>query len=196
MVRKFVFLIAVLAAAVVGAACSQIGVPGGAVVPTTGNTASDPSAAQQFVPDLPGYISTNASSITDALTTITGGASILTGNPVTAALIAQVDGMIDCYQGVGAVAAKVYAEANIANIAAGQIPAVGALAVINSDRLVNNFLPCALGSNRGFSAQSADTPQPCGSSGSFVVNNETLWYVYGATRQELCSTIAQYLPAA
>ncbi len=188
MLRRILLLIAVLAVA----ACSQIGVPGVAV-PTTGDTSNDVSAAQQFVPDLPGYISTDAHSITDAVSTISGGASILTGNPVTAAMIAQIDGMIDCYQGVGAVSAKIYAEANLANIAAGQIPAVGALAVINQDRLVNNFLPCALGSNRGFSAQAA-TAQPCGSSGSFIVNGETLWYLYAATQQDLCTAIAQRLP--
>lgn len=178
------------------AACSQIGIPGSSIpVPTTGDTASDASSASQFVRDIPGYISTNASNISSAISTIGGGASVITGNPVTAALIAQIDGMISCYQNVGAVAAKVYAEANIANIAQGQVPGVGALAVINQDRLVNNFLPCALGSNRGFSAQSAEA-QPCGSSGQFTVNGETLWYVYAASRQELCTAIAQSLPSS
>ncbi|MEP7292294.1 MAG: hypothetical protein ABI835_10945 [Chloroflexota bacterium] len=191
MFRKLLLISAVLLVA----ACSQIGIPGGAVVPTTGNTSSDPSSASQFVPDLPGYVSTDATSISTAVSRITGSASILTGNPITAALIAQVDGMISCYQSVGAVSAKVYAEVNIGSIAQGQIPAVGALAVINQDRLVNNFLPCALGSNRGFSAQDAQ-PQPCSSSGTFTVNGETLWYVYAASKQELCTTIAQHLPAA
>lgn len=189
MIRTILLVVAVMLIA----ACSRLGIPGGAAVPTTGDTASDAAAAQQFVPDLPGYISTNATSISSAVSTITGGASILTGNPVAAALIAQIDGMIACYQNVGAVAAKIYAEPDIAAVAQGQIPTVGALAVINQDRLVNNFLPCALGSNRGFSAQ-AETPQPCSSSGSFQVNGETLWYVYAATDQELCTAIAQHLP--
>lgn len=177
------------------ASCSRIGVPGGAVVPTTGNTSSDPSSASQFVKDIPGYVSTNASNISSAISTIGGGASVITGNPIAAALIAQIDGMISCYQSVGAVAAKVYAEVNIGSIAQGQVPAVGALAVINQDRLVNNFLPCALGSNSGFSAQSAEA-QPCGSSGQFTANGETLWFVYAASKQELCSAIAQSLPSS
>jgi hypothetical protein len=189
MIRTILLLIAVMMIA----ACSRLGIPGGAAVPTTGDTASDAAAAQQFVPELPGYISTNATSISSAISTITGGASILSGNPVSAALIAQIDGMIACYQDVGAVAAKVYAQPDIATIAQGQIPTVGALAVINQDRLVNNFLPCALGSNRSFSAQ-AETPQPCSNSGSFQVNGETLWYVYAATDQTLCTAIAQHLP--
>lgn len=189
MIRRLLLMLAVL---MLGAACSRIGIPGGAAVPTTGNTSSDPSSASQFVPDLPGYLSTNASTISSAVSTISGGASILSGNPISAALIAQIDGMIACYQSVGAVAAKVYAQADIATLAQGQVPALGALAVINQDRLVNNFLPCALGSNRGFSAQAAE--QPCSGSGSFVVNNETLWYVYAATKQELCTAIVQRLP--
>ena len=190
MLRKLLLISAVFLIA----ACSRIGVPGGAPVPTTGDTASDPSSAAQFVPDLPGYISTNATSISTAVSTITGGASILTGNPITAALVAQIDGMIACYQNVGAVAAKVYAEVNIGNIAQGQVPGVGALAVINQNRLVDNFLPCALGGNQGFSAQNAEA-QPCGSSGTFTVNSETLWYVYAASRQELCTAIAQHIPS-
>lgn len=190
MIRRILLLIAVMLVA----ACSRLGIPSGAAVPTTGNTANDISAAQQFVPDLPGFISTDATSISSAISTITGGASILSGNPVSAALIAQIDGMVACYQSVGAVAAKIYAQPDIATIAQGQIPTVGALAVINQDRLVNNFLPCALGSNRSFSAQSADTPQPCSNSGSFQVNGETLWYLYAATDQSLCNAIAQHLP--
>ena len=54
------------------AACSVVG--GTNLVPTTGDTANDPSAAQQFVPDLPGYISTNASNIADAISAVGGGA--------------------------------------------------------------------------------------------------------------------------
>jgi len=192
--RKFAKLLLLITTLLI-ASCSRIGVPGGAPVPTTGDTSSDPSSASQFVKDIPGYVSTNASNISSAISTIGGGASVITGNPVTAALIAQIDGMISCYQNVGAVAAKIYAEVNIGNIAQGQVPAVGALAVINQDRLVNNFLPCALGSNQGFSAQSAEA-QPCGSSGQFTVNGETLWYVYAASKQELCTAIAQSLPSS
>jgi hypothetical protein len=193
MARRSILFLLVLVATF-GAACSRLGVPGGAVVPTTGNTSSDPSAAQQFVPELPGYLSTNASNISTAISTITGGASALSGNLVGTALIAQIDGMIACYQNVGAVAAKVYAQADIATIAQGQVPTVGALAVVNQDRLVNNFLPCALGS--GPNTLGAQAAQPCSGSGSFVVNNETLWYLYAATNQDLCTAIVQHLPVA
>ncbi len=190
MFRRTLFILAVLLIA----ACSRIGVPGGAVVPTTGNTSSDAAAAQQYVPDIPGYTSTNAASIASAVSTISGGTSLLTGNPMGAALIAQIDGMISCYEQVGAVAAKVYAQVDIASLADGQIPSVGALAVANQDRVVNNFLPCALGSGKGFSAQSA-APEPCASSGTFSANGNTYLYIYAATNQDLCSLIAQRMPS-
>ena len=191
MSRKVLLLIALL----LMAACSRFGLPGGAVVPTTGNTSSDAAAAQQYVPDLPGYLSTDASNLTSAVSTILGGASLITGNPITAAMIAQIDGMIACYQNVGAVAAKIYAQADIASLTQGQIPALGALAVINQDRLVNNFLPCALGSGaNSFSAQQAE-PQPCANSGTFTANGNTYWYLYAATQQDLCTVIAQHLPS-
>ena len=191
MFRRSLLILAVILIA----ACSRFGVPGGAVVPTTGNTSNDAAAAQQYVPDLPGYISTNASSIASAVSTISGGASILSGNLIGAAMVAQIDGMISCYQQVGAVAAKVYAQVDIASVASGQIPSVGALAVVNQDRIAGNFLPCALGSGKGFSAQSA-APQPCASSGTFTANGNTYSYLYAATTQDLCTLIAQRMPSS
>lgn len=176
------------------ASCSVVG--GTNIVPTTGDTANDISAAQRYVPDLPGYISTNASNITDAISAVTGGASLISGNLLGTALVAQIDSMIQCYQDVGAAAAKVYVQVDIASIAQGQVPSAGALAVLNQDRIINNFLPCALGSNnaRGLSAQ-AENPQPCAGSGSFTVNNETLYYMYAATEQNLCNQFQSLFPS-
>jgi hypothetical protein len=190
MLRKLLLLIALLMVA----ACSKIGVPGGAAVPTTGDTATDVSAAGQFIPQLNGYVNVDGGNISSALSTVSGGASVLTGNPIAAAMIQQIDGMITCYQKVGAVAARVYVEANINNAVQGQVPSMGVLAVVNENRVANNFLPCALGSGNGFSAQDAQQPQPCTGSGSFVVNNETLLYVYAASKQELCTLMIQKIP--
>jgi hypothetical protein len=160
---------------------------------TTTDTANDPAAAQRFLPNISGYTGTDARSITDALATAGVGGSLLTGNVPLAALVARLDAMMACYQGVGAVAARVYTEVNIANLIQGQIPKIGALAVINQDRLERNFLNCALGD--AVSAQ-ADQVQPCGGSGSFTVNNERLHYLYGATSPELCAIFQQQFPSS
>jgi hypothetical protein len=168
-----IFLVLIL----VAAACQ--------IVPGTGDRSTDAAAAQNFVPaSIAGYNATEATSITDALTKTGIGASVLTGNLPLAGAIAKLDGMIQCYQGVGAVAAKVYTEQNMPTTG---IPKIGALAVINTTRLGRNFLQCAVNLG-GASAQAVGEVQPCGGSGSFKVNNEDLEYVYAATTPELCTT--------
>jgi hypothetical protein len=175
---------------VFASACSQLGGVSN-LVPTTGNTANDASAVQRFIPNLSaaGYTGIEAASVQQALSTVSGGGALLTGNPALSALIAQLDGMVSCYRRVGAADARIYYQSNIANIITGNaVPAVGALAVINQDRLVNNFLSCALGAGQGLSAQNA--VQICSSSGSVRVNNETISYIYAATSQQLCDLMA------
>lgn len=172
------------------AACDTL--PAVDVVPTTGDTASDAASAQALLPNLTGqgYTSTEASSIADALASVGGGGSALAGNVAVAAAIAKIDEMITCYENVGAVAARVYTRTNVVELTQGQIPQVGAMAVINRDRLARNLLPCALNTNQGgFRAQSAGV-EPCGGSGSVERDGETLDYVYAATDPALCTLFA------
>lgn len=158
------------------------------VVPSTGDTASDAAAAQNFLPTVSGYNMVEANSISDALTKVGAGASVLTGNLPLAGAIAKLDDMIRCYQGVGAVAARIYTEPNINPTT---IPRIGAVAIINTTRIQRNLLACVL--NTGAQAQRADEIQPCGGSGSFTVNNETLEYVFAATTPELCQAFQSQL---
>ncbi len=154
------------------------------IVPGTGDSSSDAAAAQNFVPpNISGYVATDATSVSDALTKIGATGSLLTGNVALAGAIAKLDGMISCYQSVGAISARVYTEQNISTTTG--IPKLGALAVVNTTRIQRNLLQCVL--NTGVSAQAANEIQPCGGSGSKVVNGETLEYVYAATTPELCS---------
>ncbi len=164
------------------------------VVPGTGDKSTDAASAANYVPtSIAGYNATDATSIADALSK--GGASVgvLTGNVATAALVAKLDNMIQCYKGVGAVSSEVFTEQNPT---LGSIPKVGAIAVINETRLQRNFVSCALNIVTGPSAQDAATPKPCGNSGSFMVNNEKLDYVFGATTPELCTIFQQKMPAS
>lgn len=159
----------------------------GATAPT-GDTASDPQAAQNMLPNLTGYTRTNADSIADAVTAAGGSASLLTGNVLVAGAIARIDTMIQCYQNVGAVAANVYTQGDIGSVVSGQVPSVGAVAVVNQDRAARNFLPCALGSGSGIAAQDAGV-QPCGGSGTKEVQGETILYVYAGTAETFCQTV-------
>ncbi len=153
----------------------------------TGDTANQSTSAQTFLPNIQGYTRSDADSIIDAITSVGGGASLISGNPALAAGIAKLDNMIQCYQNVGAVAAQIYTQTDIGSVLQGEIPSVGALAVINQDRLSRNFLDCALSGSSAFSAQSA-TIEPCFGSGSMTVNNETIHYLFAATYPPLCST--------
>ena len=160
----------------------------------TGDTSSQTTSAQSFLPDIAGYTRTDANSITSAITSLGGGASLISGNPALAAGIAKIDDMIQCYQNVGAVSANIYTEDNIGQVLQGQVPSVGALAVVNQDRLGRNFLSCALSGSQAFSAQSA-TIEPCFGSGSFVKDNETISFLYAATAPGLCQAFDTFFKA-
>jgi hypothetical protein len=157
----------------------------------TGDTANQSTSAQSFLPDIAGFNRTNADSITSAITSLGGGASLISGNPALAVGIAKIDDMIQCYQRAGAVAANIYTENNIGQLLQGQIPSVGALAVVNQDRLSRNFLNCALGGADTFSAQDA-TIEPCFGSGTFMREGETITYIYAATAPGLCQSFQNY----
>lgn len=161
------------------------------LVPTTGDTAADSASAQNAMPNLSnyGYTSTEATNITQAISAVGGSATLITANPAVGAAILKIDDMMQCYQGVGAVSARVYTDANIAQVTTGTLPKVGALAIINRDRITRNLLSCALSFGSGIAAQSAAI-EPCAGSGSVVRNGETLDFVYAATDPQLCTLFA------
>lgn len=170
-------------------------VPTDSLVPTTGDTAADTASAQSLLPDLTsfGYTSSSASSIQDAIAAVGGGGSVVSGNAVLAAAIARIDGMIDCYESTGSVAARIYTDADLGNLIEGELPAVGAVAVVNRDRIARNLLSCAIGGGaQGLSAQSAGI-EPCGGAGTVQRGSETLDFVYAATDPQLCQLFSERL---
>lgn len=161
------------------------------IAPTTSDRASDPQAAQQYFPQLGGYNVTQTDNIQSAIATAAGGAGVLTGNPVQAAMVAQIDSIINCYRDVGAVDARIYIEnITIDNV---RIPTAGVLAVINEDRLRDNFLACVARTplDGRMSPQSVQ-PEPCFGSGSFTHQDNRISYLYAATDTPLCSLFSQH----
>lgn len=161
----------------------------GCAIGATGDKKTDPAAAQQFLPQIVGYTANDAGNITTTLANVAGGATLLAGNPLLAAGIKKIDDMIQCYQSVGAVTARIYTQSSI-DITNPQLPGAAALAIINEDRLRDNFLACAIGSG-GFSAQSAAF-EPCAGVGEFKIQGQTLRYMYAATKPELCGLFEQH----
>lgn len=162
------------------------------------DTDTDVEAAQSFFPALQSYNASSTDNIRDAVVTALGGASLLTANPVQAGLIAQADSMIDCYQEVGAADAQVYTQR--INISEPTIPIAGVLAVVNQNRVADNFLHCLTSTplDGVFGAQSVQ-PQPCYGYGTFTFNEDRISFLYAATDQPLCNEFntyfAQYNPS-
>jgi hypothetical protein len=159
---------------------------------------TDPEAAQSFIPTLPGYNIQETDHLQDAIASAAGGASLLTGNIVQAALVQRIDALIDCYRNTGAVDARIYVE-RLDTLNEVRVPIGGALAVINQDRVRDNFLGCVTQGPAGlFGAQSAQA-EPCYGSGTFQFNGDTISYIYGATDRPLCDLFdayfAQYQPS-
>lgn len=194
MQSKIKLLMLVILALLVGA-CSMIGGSGSGTTSPTQNFSGDAGAAANYLPNLAGYTRHDVANIQDAVTAAGGGAALLSGNVAAAALITQIDRMIDCYRSRGAVAANIYTENNIAQVLEGQVPKVGALAVVNQNRVVNDFFSCALnqGSSDSFGAQAV---QPCAGTGQFRANNETMLYLYAATDPQLCQLFQSAMPAS
>lgn len=156
------------------------------------NTADDSAAAQRFIPNLPGYTETETTDVQDALAGILGGSGALTGNFVQSAAVLTLDRLVDCYRDRGAFDARLYSQnIELTNI---QTPIVGVLAVINQDRVAEEFINCVLPEFMrpdDFGAQAAG-PQPCFGYGSFSFEGDTISFIYGATDRPLCDSFNSF----
>jgi hypothetical protein len=171
------------------------GTTSGGAVPATGD-------ASAYLPRLSGYTTADASSIEDALNLVLSAQSaesdtfsaqsISLSAIATTVLVSRLDEFVACYQQSGAVDARVYIQADLATIAAGGIPPMGAVVVANNDRLQEALLNCVVsaGGGNGFSAQSAD--QPCGNFGTFTANNDTFTYLYAGSSSAFCGAVESH----
>ncbi len=163
------------------------------------------SSAANYLPTLPGYTTADASSIQGAINLISGagGFSAQSANDdtfnaqslsgiATAVIVSRVDDFIACYRNVGAVEAQVYIQADLVGIVSGEVPPLGAVAVVNQDLLRDNIVSCAVSPNdpNTFSAQAAN--EPCGNFGSFTRDGDTFTYIYAGTSQSFCNQVDGY----
>lgn len=152
----------------------------------TGDTDTDIEAAQSFFPSLAGYTTYETESIQEAVTTALGGAGVLTGNVVQAALVERIDSLISCYRRTGAVDARIFVE-QVSNLDSVRVPIAGVLAVINQDRIRDNFLACISDTPLdGVLGTQSVEPEPCTGSGTFEFEGDTISYLYAATDKPLC----------
>lgn len=163
----------------------------GASTTTTG-TANDAQSAQSYLPTLGGYQVTEAENITDAISAAAGQGVDAIGNPALEQVVTRMDSFVQCYNDVGAVAANIYTQIDLGSLLSGDfIPSVGAVAVVNQDRVRENLLACALSGAQAQSLRSA-TPDPCTSSGTFTAGEDTFTYIYVGSKQEFCTDVAAH----
>jgi hypothetical protein len=169
--------------ALVLAACGGIA-PGGDPTQVT-----DPQSAAAFLPALDGYTVTGADSISDAIAAAAGEGVDQFGNPMLEQVVTRIDNFIQCYEDVGAVSANIYTQVDLTQtITDGSLPAAGAVAVVNQDRVRENLLACITGGGEAgaFSAQSVSV---CQGSGSFESGGDTFTYVYVGTQESFCAAV-------
>jgi len=185
--KRFAILITTIIAAFAMAACSTA---------PTGDTDTDAGAAANYLPTgdvFDNYTVTEADSITDAITAAAGDGAEALDNAAVSAAVTAVDSFIECYNDVGAVSARIYTQTNLGDILSGDslVPSVGTIAVVNQDRVQENFLACAAESASGnFSAQSA--PTVCRGSGSFSAADDAFRYIYISTSDAFCEAAVSH----
>jgi hypothetical protein len=155
----------------------------------TGDSTEEPESAQNLLPNIEGYTANDVDNIVNALTTLAAGASATTGNVPLAAGLARVEGIAQCLQDTGSIAANTYIESSPANF----VPEVGAALVINQTRVADNLVSCITGAagGDGVSAQSV-VIEPCFDTGSLTFNGDQVSYVYVGVGENLCGFMAQH----
>lgn len=148
----------------------------------------EPPAAR-LLPDLPAYRQIEGQSITGYIGALSEGAALLAGQPELALTVGALDGVIDCYQEVGGVRARVYSHAE-RPLEAGLVAIVDEARINDPDNLFRCVTPAAL------SLEGADeiAIEPCAAALTLVNEEGTFYVVYAAstfsTCRDFCSALA------
>ena len=160
---------------------------------------TDASRATDFLPSISGYTATHSVSVRDALHFVVGESQSNSNQfsaqsleqIATAIIVSRVDEFIRCYRQSGAIDAQVYINSDIAQLLQGQIPAIGAVTVINQTQLQENLLQCAVDSVSGEEPR-AQASEPCGGIGQFQARGSQFIYLYAATSRDFCTRVDEH----
>ncbi len=163
-------------------ACALPGLPTEDAPP---DQATQPPAAQ-LLPELPGYKIIEGQTLTDAIGKTADAELLQKESPNLAELLTKVDGVIACYQEVGAARARIYS-----NI---EKPwSVGAIAVTDRNAMLSpaNLFKCVGGSGGDqpqTMAQSAAAPsiEPCSATYTLSRDDNQFYILYVGTTAEIC----------
>lgn len=140
-------------------------------------TGEPPAAA--MLPKLSGYNTAEGQTLTSYIGKLSGGASLLTGNPQLAATLTVVDAIIGCYQEVGAVRARLYSS-QTSPLSAGTVAIADRNALLDPANLFRCVAP-----NARLSTQSVQI-EPCKASYTLKRDNNEFYILYAGTTTEIC----------
>jgi hypothetical protein len=140
----------------------------------------------QMMPNLPGYRVVEGRSVQEYIAGLAQGASLLSGNPQMLLLIELADQAISCYREVGAVNLRIYSDESFPLSS-------GAIAIADRNRLTDpqTLFRCIGGQMITSSAE--PTLQPCAHSYTLERDDNTFYFVYVGTTQEICQAFCANL---
>lgn len=149
----------------------------------TGNTDTDPQAAQSFFPTFSNYAVEGLQGVQDAVLGGLTAAGVGTGNLPFSALMYKLDDFVDCYRETGTFDARLYIE-RVSTVTELRLPITGVLVILNQNRAVDNFLPCITRPPSDIAR--VMSAEPCTGYGTFQSGADRISYLYAATDQPLC----------
>ncbi len=172
-VSGFIALVALLAA------CSLL--PGG------GNT---PAASQavEMLPDLPAYNTVEGQLLTDYISSLSEGASLLAGQPELAATVLAVDQIISCYQEIGAVQARIYSNKEMP-LSVGTVAIADQKMLTDPANLFKCVLPTVLDASGGLELEI----KPCSASYTLSRDGNEFYILYAGSTEEICRDFCTHL---
>lgn len=149
-----------------------------------GQPAQTPPAVE-MLPDLPGYTVVEGQTLTNYISTLSGGAALLAGQPELAALVAAVDRVIACYQEVGAARARIYSDQ------ANPLSA-GTVAIADRNALLDpvNIFKCVVKKDSQIMAAGI---QPCSATYTLTKDGNEYYILYAGTTLEICQAFCSKL---
>ncbi len=144
-----------------------------------GGTDSQPPAAK-MLPDLPSYDTIEDQQLTEYIKNLSGGAALLLGHPELAATVAVIDQVVGCYQEVGAVRMRAYANQEFPLSA-------GAVAIADRNALLDpvNLFRCVAPVIPDASAERPEI-QPCTARYTLSRDDNEFYIVYVGTTEAIC----------
>lgn len=146
-------------------------------------------SAKTLLPDIPNTTVLEGQTITQFVAKLADGASIAAANPELIAAIQKVEGVLTCYQSLGAVAFRTYTDKTFPLSA-------GIISIIDNKSLKDpaNFFNCVVKPAGGPQASSLmPTIEPCVKTYTLKKSDNEFYIAYIATTKEMCTAFCAKL---